>query len=343
MNAVHHITPLGKFKWLLKREYWENRGGFLRAPLVAGGISLLLTVMAIIAAVWAGNRAARNGDLHIDGIRVNGLDLGVLTQRMSPEDITRLSEGMNFTLLLSSAWPFIVLAFVVFFYCLGALYDDRRDRSVLFWKSLPLSDTQMVLSKLVSAVVVAPVLATLAAIVTMFGFIAIISIVVLAHGGNPVTLIWAPSSPFTIVAGMLCWVPVYALWALPTVGWLLLCSAWARSKPFLWAVMLPVFAGVIVSWFGLMKLFALDTGWFWAHVVGRLLLGTFPGVELAYQAKASSITTGTQGQSLQSVLHGFTPADQLATLTSPQLWIGAVVGVVFIAAAIWLRQRRDEI
>ena len=72
-------------------------------------------------------------------------------------------------------------------------------------------------------------------------------------------------------------------------------------------------------------------------MVGRLLLGTFPGIELAYQAKA------TQGQSLQSVLHGFTPADQLATLASPQLWIGAVVGVLFVIAAIWLRQRRDEI
>jgi len=340
MNAVHHITPLRKFTWLLKREYWENRGGFLRAPLVAGGISLLLTAMAIIAGLFAAHRAARNGNLPLydtNGVNINGLDLGMLTRQMSPEDMARFGEGINFTLLLSSTWPFIVLGFVVFFYCLGALYDDRRDRSVLFWKSLPLSDTQTVLSKLASAVVVAPLLATLAAILTMFGFIAVICIAVLAHGGNPVTLIWAPANPFTIAAGMLCWVPVYALWALPTVGWLLLCSAWAKSKPFLWAVMLPVFAGVIVSWFGLMKLFALDTGWFWVHVVGRLLLGTVPSINLAYQPRP------TQGQSLQSVLHGFSPADQLASLASPQLWIGAVVGVLFIAAAIWLRQRRDEI
>lgn len=337
MNAVHHITPPGKFKWLLKREYWENRGGFLWAPIVAGGISLLGTALLIIAGLWAGNRAARNGDLHIDGIRINELDLVLLTRQLKPEDMAKLAEGMNLTLLLSSAWPFIVLAFVVFFYCLGALYDDRRDRSVLFWKSMPISDTQTVLSKLASALFVAPLLAVAAAIVTMFGFLLLLSAVVLAHGGSPMALIWGPAEPLTIVAGMLCWVPVYALWALPTAGWLLLCSAWARSKPFLWAVMLPVFAGVIVSWFGLMRLFAMDTSWFWAHVVGRLLLGTVPGIELAYQAKA------TQGQSLQSVLTGFTPADQLATLTSPQLWIGAVVGAAFIAAAIWLRQRRDEI
>ncbi len=333
MNAVHHITPLGKFKWLLKREYWENRGGFLRAPIVAGGISLLLTLMAIIAGLWASHRS----DLHVDGVKINGLNLDALTRQMSPEDMARLGDGMNLTLLLSSAWPFITLAFVVFFYCLGALYDDRRDRSVLFWKSMPLSDTQTVLSKLASAIVVAPVLASLAGILTMYSFLLMISVVVLAHGGSPMALIWGPAEPLTITAGLLCWIPVYALWALPTVGWLLLCSAWAKSKPFLWAVMLPVFAGVIVSWFGLMKLFALNTGWFWAHAVGRLLLGTVPGIEMAYQAEA------TQGQSLESVLHGFAPAAQWATLTSPQLWIGAVVGVLFVVAAIWLRQRRDEI
>ena len=83
MNAVNHITPLRKFKWLLKREYWENRGGFLRAPLVAGGISLLLSLMAIIAGLFAARRAAENGDLHINGVNVNGLDLGMLTQHMT--------------------------------------------------------------------------------------------------------------------------------------------------------------------------------------------------------------------------------------------------------------------
>ena len=334
MNALHHITPMGKFKWLLKREYWENRGGFLWAPLIAGGISLLLSLMAIIAGLFAANRAARNGDLHINGINVNGLDLGLLTAQMTPKDMAKWSEGIDFTLLLSSAWPFIVLAFVVFFYCLGALYDDRRDRSVLFWKSLPLSDTQTVLSKLASALVVAPVLAVIAAVLTLLGFALMISIVGMAYGGNPMTLVWGPANPLSIIGGMLAWIPVYALWALPTAGWLLLCSAWARSKPFLWAVMLPVFAGVIVSWFGLMKLFGMNAGWFWGNVVGRLLLGTVPGIELAYTARASDNT------SLQSALQGFTASSQLSVLAEPQLWIGAAFGVVFIAAAIWLRQRR---
>ncbi|MGE8281727.1 MAG: hypothetical protein ACN6O2_15005 [Stenotrophomonas sp.] len=337
MNAVHHITPLGKFKWLLKREYWENRGGFLWAPLIAGGVSLLLSLMALIAGLWAASKAAKNGDLHINGVNVNGLDLQMLTSQMSPGDLAQWGEGMNFTLLLSAGWPFIVLGFVVFFYCLGALYDDRRDRSVLFWKSMPLSDTQTVLSKLTSALLVAPLLATLAAIVTMLCFMLMISIVVLAHGGNPVTLIWGPGNPLSMAAGFICRIPVYALWALPTAGWLMLCSAWAKSKPFLWAVMLPVFAGVIVSWFGLMKVFGLNASWFWGHVVSRLLLGTVPGIDLAYNANE------IDGQRIQSMAGSFAPEVLFASVTRPELWIGAAVGAVFIVAAIWLRQRRDEI
>src|SRR3546814_8542308 len=95
----------------------------------------------------------------IDGVIFNGLDIGELTSRMDARDMAEFAQGIDLTLLLSSSWPFIVLAFVVFFYCLGALYDERKDRSVLFWKSLPVSDAQTVLSKVGSAVVVAPVLA----------------------------------------------------------------------------------------------------------------------------------------------------------------------------------------
>src|SRR3546814_1690988 len=143
--------------------------------------------------------------------------------------MAEFAQGIDLTLLLCSSCPFIVLAFVVFVYCRGALYDERKDRSVLFWKSLPVSDAQTVLSKVASAVVVAPVLAVIASLVTMIGFMVMLSIVVLFHGGNPWTLLWGPASPLTIAAGTLAWIPVYALWALPTVGWLLLWPALADT------------------------------------------------------------------------------------------------------------------
>src|SRR5690606_14427191 len=108
-------------------------------------------------------------------------------------------------------------------------------------------DGETVLSKVASAVLVAPLLATIASILTMFGFLVLVSLVVLFYGGNPVTLLWGPASPLLLSLQYLAAIPVYALWALPTVGWLLLCSSWARSKSFLWAVVPPLLAGILVA------------------------------------------------------------------------------------------------
>lgn len=343
MNTVHHhpISKASTFKWLLKREYWENRGGFLYAPLIAGAISLVMSLIGILFGLMAMHRAAKSGGLVLDNenVSVNGLDLALLTRKLDAENLHDLANGLDLTLLLSSLWPFIVLAFVVFFYCLGALYDDRRDRSILFWKSLPLSDAQTVLSKAISALVVAPVVAVAASIVTMFGFLLIITVVVLAHGGDAMTLVWGPASPMYIVAGHLSWIPVYLLWALPTVGWLLLCSAWAKTKPFLWAVMLPLFAGIIVSTTHLMSAFDMTSGWFWKHIVGRLLLGTLPGSDVFYRYDQIATVTGDR----DNLVAALSPANQIQALTLPGLWIGAAVGVVFIIIAIRLRRRAGEI
>jgi ABC-2 type transport system permease protein len=343
MNTVHHhpISKASTFKWMLKREYWENRGGFLYAPLIAGAISLVMSLVGILFGLLAMNRAAKSGGIVIDNenVNINGLDLGLLTQKLDAEALHNLANGLDLTLILSSLWPFIVLAFVVFFYCLGALYDDRRDRSILFWKSLPLSDTQTVLSKALSALLVAPLIAVIASILTMFGFLLIISVVVLTHGGDPMTLIWGPASPLSIVAGHLSWIPVYLLWALPSVGWLLLCSAWAKTKPFLWAVMLPLFAGIIVSTTHLMSAFDSTSGWFWKNIVGRLLLGTLPGSDVFYRADQLRAVIGDR----DNLVAALAPSNQLAALSLPDIWIGAAVGVVFIILAIRLRRRAGEI
>ncbi|CAN5711308.1 ABC transporter permease [soil metagenome] len=346
MNATAIPLPAGKapahrthrFALLLKREYWEHKGGFLWAPLVAGGISLLLTLMALVVAVIAARRAG-DQSMNIDGqqVTINALDLGKLTSHMGPEEARHLAGAVDLSLLMAASWPFIVLAFVVFFYCLGALYDERKDRSVLFWKSLPLSDRETVLSKVASATVVAPLLATAAALATMLGFMLLVSVFVLVHGGNPVQLVWGPGSPLTVTAQLLAALPVYALWMLPTVGWLLLCSAWARSKPFLWAIMVPVFAGIIVTWFDVMQLFDLQSTWFWKNIVARMLFSVAPG---------SWIDVARVGQmefdGPAAVRALFSLESTYSTLATPQLWLGVAAGALMIFAATRLRRWRDE-
>ena len=196
---------------------------------------------------------------------------------MSPADAEHLAGAVSMSTASAMLWPMLVLGFVVFFYCLGTLFDERKDRSVLFWKSLPVSDRDTVLAKVLSALVVAPTIAMVIGIACMLAFLLLISVFVLIHHGNPLTLLWSPSNLLANAGVALAAIPLYALWALPSVGWLLLCSAWSKSKPFLWAIMIPVFAGVFVTWFNLMHLFNLDSGWFWNNVVAHLLGGVFPG------------------------------------------------------------------
>ncbi|KIQ95936.1 ABC-2 transporter permease [Lysobacter sp. A03] len=332
------VHPTHTFKMLLKREYWEHKGGFLWAPLIAGAISLLLTLMAFIVAEVAARRAISSGELKIGGeVMVNGLDLGALTGKLDAGQMQQLAQGIDLSLLMAALWPFVVLAFVVFFYCLGSLYDDRKDRSVLFWKSLPISDTQTVLSKVVSATLIAPTLAVAMALATMVGFMLLLSAMVMAHGGNPIELLWGPANPMALAASLLAAIPVFALWSLPTVGWLMLCSAWARTKPFLWALMVPLFAGIIVSWFQLMKMFDLDASWFWSNVVGRMLLGTVPASELPYRQSAAQ---GSDG--VKDLLAHMSASNVLSSLAMPSLWIGVAAGALMIFLAIRLRRWRDE-
>jgi ABC-2 type transport system permease protein len=334
MNAPTH--PTHKFRLLLRREYWEHKGGFLWAPLVAGAIFLLLSVMGFGVGEMAARRSSGNFQIDGQGIQVNGIDLGALTSQMDAADLQKLGQGIDLSLFMASSWPLIVLAFVVFFYCLGTLYDDRKDRSVLFWKSLPLSDSETVLSKVASAILVAPVIAVVAALATMLGFLVVVSAAVVLHGGNPFTLVWGPASPLAVAGQMVAMVPVYAVWALPTVGWLMFCSAWARSKPFLWALMIPVFAGIFVSWFDLMQLFDLQSGWFWKNIVGRGLLSIVPGSWMPFNPATSTFHGPESLVGMASV------ATAYRTFATPQLWIGAAAGAAMIFGAIRLRRWRDD-
>ena len=341
-RVAPHATH--KFKLLLKREFWEHKGGFFWAPIWAGGISLVLTLMALVVAEVAGRRAVASGKMQIDGdININGLDLSALTSKMDAGDLQKLAGGIDISAVMSSAWPMVVLAFVVFFYCLGSLYDERKDRSVLFWKSLPVSDRDTVLSKAASALLVAPLIAVGVAIACMFGFLLLLSTFVLLHNGNPMTLVRGPGNPLQLAGSMLATIPVYALWALPTVGWLLLCSAWSKSKPFLWAIMLPVFSGIFISWFDIMNLFDLESGWFWKNIVARGLLSAVPGTwfDVAHINNAH-ITSSEAARQIESVHQLLSLKTTYSVLLTPQLWIGAVVGAAMIYGAIRLRRWRDE-
>jgi ABC-2 type transport system permease protein len=319
--------------WLLRREYWENRGGFFWAPAIGAGITLLLTVMGLITAEVF--RKKFTGDIQI------GIPLKRLTERLSETELQTLGSALDMALFSMSGLLQFILFFVVFFYLLGALYDDRRDRSVLFWKSLPLSDGSMVLSKVLAAALLAPILSTLIAMVLQFALLILLSLYVLFHGINPLTVLWGPVSLLNVWGQMLANVPINALWALPTIGWLLLVSAFARSKPFLWALLVPVSIGLLLNWFDLLSVINLEYTAYWKHVVMRILLGVLPG-SFPLHLAVTDPSVLVDGGNLQNVTSTFGWNLMGQALASLNLWIGAAAGVAMIVLATRLRRWRDE-
>jgi len=317
-----------RFGMLLRREIWEHRGSFVWLPLVVSVIALLLTIGAILIPEIIIRDPVALEELSRNSLVINNnMPLRVLFG-YGLEPGVNLTRNLNLFLQVSAMPVLLPLAFCILFYCLGALYDDRRDRSVLFWKSIPVTDLETVLSKLVSAVIIAPLLALLMYIAVLFGTLLIICTFAFLRDGDA-WLLWQSANPFWISLTQLAALPVYALYLLPCTGWLLLCSAWARSKPFLWALLIPAALGVM---FSLLHL-GIDRSQFWMEVVlrpfGNLLLPMHGWLDLP----PGAIWEDTFIQ----------PGALYRHLATPRLWIGALTGSAMIAAAIALRRWREEV
>ncbi|MBN8894885.1 MAG: hypothetical protein J0I71_08630 [Rhodanobacter sp.] len=318
---------MNTFLWLVKREFWEHRGGFLRAPVITAAIFLLLNLMGIVT----GEVMGRQMGFQL-GIGSNNLHL--LTRDLDQQSMEAVGAGLDLVMYSSTMIISIVLGFVVFFYCLGALYDDRRDRSILFWKSLPVSDTATVLSKVFSATVVAPLIAVVVGALTGIVMLLMFAITLSLHGVSVWHLL-SLSHPLRVITNLVGSIPLYVLWALPTVGWLMLCSAWARSKPFLWAVALPVGVGIVIGWFNLLGTLNISNDWYWRGVVARILGSVFPG---GWFSEVSGIGGDNPAQVLStlSVMHSY------SAMGSMNLWIGVAAAAAMLAGAIWFRRWRDD-
>jgi len=329
---------MNTMKWLVKREFWEHKGGFFWAPIVVGAIMVFFLAATVFSGVVMG---------HSHGFQIDGNNVRTLSNAMSPQEESDFVNGLAASYMGLSAPLYIVLGVVVFFFSLGALFDDRKDRSVLFWKSLPISDGATVLSKVAIALLVAPLI-TLA----LATIVSILSLMVICTGSAMLGLhvigpvLANPSlylSPFEVAAML----PVYALWALPTIGWLMMVSAWARTKPFLWAVGVPVFTGTLLSWFNAMFGFDWNIGWFWQHIVGRGLLSVVPGSWFAHHPISDVGLTVIHTDSGATIHRhaddmGTVMAQSWHVVATPDLWIGVAVGAAMIYAAIRLRRWRDE-
>ncbi len=325
---------MNNLTWLLKREFWEHRGGFFWAPVWIGIALLTLTLLSLIAGEVGLVVHGSRGSFEVNGVATN---LSDMLAHVGPKQVEQAAAALAGSLYGLGSLFTLVIGIVLFFYLLGALYDDRRDRSVLFWKSLPVSDAATVISKALMAITLIPLLVFAIFLATWLLLLVMMSVAVLLHGGSPWQLIWGQGNLLPLLTLQIATLPAHMLFALLTAGWLLLCSAWARSKPFLWAVLTPVLVGIANGWIGLMGMPNVPARLMWGEGIKRLLLGTIVGPPNEIVAQAAFGRNHRDVVDWSLAWHGV--ADIYAT---PGMWIGAAIGIAMIAGAVWFRRRNSE-
>jgi ABC-2 type transport system permease protein len=319
---------MNAFMFLMRREFWENRGAFLIAPLSIGGFFVGSALLAISAAA-----------ILVTEINGNEFLLGEAFAKLKDVELPDLDKAADVALFSLTAIFNVALFFIVFFYLLGSLYDDRRDRSILFWKSLPVSDAKTVASKLVAATILAPVLCVFAIAVTHLALMTIATFMAWNAGLGAWEYVWGPADPLDVWALMLGAYAVQALWMLPVWGWLLLASAFAKSKPFLWAVVPPITLAVMQSWFNLTRYFRWDDNWVWMVIGERMLGGVVP---LAIQIDGEEFQVGSSEFNDDGFDSPISWSGLGERFSDPDLYWGLIVAAVFVAAAVWIRRYRDD-
>jgi ABC-2 type transport system permease protein len=308
---------------LVHREYWENKGAFRTTPLVIGGIYIVFLLMSIFTTAHFDN------ELYTfrEAVRL-----------LAQQPVEFRSTHIHEVMLGSSLFFTVVLAFVVFFYLLGALYDDRKDRSILFWKSLPASDTQTIASKLLAAMVLAPLIFWTVFVVTQIVMAVIASMMVLSVGENPWTLFLSVVNPFHAWFILLVSYLAASIWFLPIYGWLLLVSAFAPRIPLLFAVLPPVVFSILQIWIDFLRTFTLDSSLF--GVIGEWVANS-PAI-LTAQVHDGRGTLALGAPLTDDFDHAVTLVNIFDRLFSLQMLIGLVVATVFLAGALWLRRRATD-
>jgi len=308
---------------LMKREFWENKGAFRTTPLVIGGLFLAAMVMFLITFNHFDNEFQSLKEL----LRF------IAQQDVGLRDRILYAANLEISAIFAS-----VLAFVVFFYLLGSLYDDRKDRSILFWKSLPASDTLTLASKLLAAMVVAPFIFWVVYVITHIVIMALFAVVVMVLGENPWTLFLSLCSPFKAWSLVLLSYFAQSIWALPLYGWLMLVSAFAPRIPLLFAILPPVVLGVLELWIDFLKTFTLNDNLF------GLFGHWFANSPIIMSADKNEDNIGAAlGIPITSDFdHQVTVANIFDRLFSTDMLIGLAIAAVFLGAALWLRRRATE-
>ncbi len=227
-----------------------------------------------------------------------------------------------------SSAVFLVCVFLALFYLLDCLYAERKDRSILFWRSLPVSDTEAVLAKVVVAAVVIPLVIWITIIAAHATTLVIQGIFGAEEAGAFIGVLDLGRYWINLLLVLFATV----LWSMPLMCWFLFCSSWSQRTPLVMSLAIPVVIGLVDS------ILSLDIG------LGAMMLERVPiGIGSGALAPGTGLDRllGLAGMGLNTAGEGGLER-YAAFVTLPALWGGLLVSAILIAATIWIRRWRDD-
>jgi len=307
------------FKALVMREILDGKNGYIRVPIILAAVTI---VLLFLSSIGFGNA------IHFDGMEREGIgNLGDAIALGVEKEGNDMPAGITIGYWFMTALPWVAFPFVVFFSLLGSLYEERRDRSILFWKSMPTADWQEVLAKLFVPIIIAPLIFLAVVIASQLVIALLLSIVVLFQGG-PMLEMWPLGLMIkTWFAGISMYY-VHALWALPLFAWVSLVSVYASRMPFLWAVLAPAI------------LIAVEAIFFETHRIGQWV-GIHMGgwMEGAFRHYGGQREPNGPREVLEALMGGPQWDALTYSLGSLHFWAGLAIAGGFVYATIEMRKR----
>ncbi|WP_286233004.1 hypothetical protein [Thalassotalea sediminis] len=287
----------------IQKELWEYKKIFVWLPTILATIIVLIPTFNYLLG---------------DGFPINWQ---YQLDRISQQQDNALFSEIIFALMTAIFIPFLIVAFIVqLYYFTACLFDEKRDLSIVFWRSLPVPDSLTIGVKLLVGAIILPAIFMLAATVVLliFALVAFIACIVLSVSQNiDLWGIWFSGD--WVINLLSCWgtlLPL-SLWLLPVYAWLMLMSMFAHKAPFLWAT-LPIAIILIIEAI-IVEYFNLNVAYFATMLVD-------------YFDFANAISTEYSSASSAPIKAIFSKIN-IGTL---------VLSACFIYATYWLRVNRNQ-
>ncbi len=292
---------MARMLMLIRRELWEHRALW--------AFPLAVSVLMVLGAVF-GRTALPSGRLPL------------------PPQATEAIFAIG--VLAFGSVQYVTMSLVLWFYATDCLYSERKDRSILFWKSMPVSDAETVVSKALIAMVVVPLGVFILTALTSAIASGIWSLRL--WSGSLPPLLWNTDAWLRVEGFSLGSLVAATLWYAPLTSYLMLVSAWARRNVQLWVLLPPVVA-VLVEWitFGTHHLssallYRLGSGWQSSLLVAIESQFAGPALAVGSTATAPQVPWRQVGQTFGNI----------------DLWVGLAVAVGLLFAATRIRRYRDD-